>query len=281
MASAAVHNAFYVDDGLCGADSVDEALVLQSQLQEMFKKGGFFLRKWKCSEPNLLQHLPSHLLDLRSSQEISETEGFDKTLGLEWSASIDCFRLTIAPLPPTEVLTKRSLVSNIAKTFDVLGWFSPSIIKLKIFLQRLWEEKVGWDEPIPNGIRDEWERWRSELNVLSNKLIRRCYFPKDVHVSSKQLLGFCDASEEAYAAVVYVRMEDTHGNAYVSLVSSKTKVAPIRRLTVPRLELCGANLLANLLHHLREVLGVSSNDVFAWTDSKVVLGWLAGNPRRF
>ena len=178
-------------------------------------------------------------------------------------------------------MTKRSLISDIAKTFDVLRWFSPTIIKVKILLQRVWEAKIEWDDPVPEEIQDSWEKWRSELGVLSSKCIPRCYFPKDAHIVSMQLHGFSDASEVAYAGVVYLRMVDTTHRIHVPLVLSKTKVAPIRCLTIPRLELCGAHLLAGLLHHVKDVLGIPPDSVFAWTDSMVVLGWLVGNPRRF
>ena len=165
--------------------------------------------------------------------------------------------------------------------FDVLGWFSPAIIKVKILLQRLWELKVDWDDPVPDSIKDSWLQWRSELQCLSDKHISRCYFPKGVTIESTQLHGFCDASEDAYAGVIYLRLTDLDGNVHVSLVIAKTKVAPIKRLTIPRLELCGANLLAQLLNHAKEVFHLSLRDIYAWTDSTIVLNWLSGNPRRF
>ena len=96
-----------------------------------------------------------------------------------------------------------------------------------------------------------------------------------------ELYGFCDASEQAYAAVIYLRMMDLDGGIEVSLVTSKTKVAPIKRLTIPRLELCGAYLLAQLLHHVQQVFNLSLDQIYAWTDSTIVLSWLIGNPRRF
>ena len=194
---------------------------------------------------------------------------------------MDHFRLTVADLPPLENVTKRLLVSDVAKTFDVLGWFAPSIIKAKILLQRLWEQKVDWDDPVPQPIHHDWLQWRRELKLLADKNIPRCYFPKDAKIVSVQLHGFSDASEQAYAGVVYLRMVDSAGGIHTSLVMSKTKVAPIKRLTIPRLELCGAHLLTQILHHCKEVFSLSLKDVFAWTDSTIVLNWLVGSPRRF
>ena len=276
-----VNDSFYVDDGLTGADSPKEAIDLQEQLQALFAKGGFLLRKWNSSDPTVLQHIPPELRDSQCMHLIPDSHEYVKTLGIEWNANADHFRLTIADLPPLEDVTKRILVSDIAKTFDALGWFSPSIIKVKILLQQLWESKVDWDDPIPTAIRDVWLKWRSELDVLSSKHIPRCYFSKETRIVSTELHGFCDASEQAYAAVVYLRMTDTDGNTQIALVTSKTKVAPIKRLTIPRLELCGAQLLAQLLHHVKQVFNLPLSRVFAWTDSTIVLNWLVGDPRRF
>ena len=102
-----------------------------------------------------------------------------------------------------------------------------------------------------------------------------------MQIVSTQLHGFSDASESAYAGVVYLRMIDSDGNVHISLVASKTKVAPLKRLTIPRLELCGAHLLTKLLEHIRLTLKIPIEDVYAWTDSTIVINWLDGNPRRF
>ena len=281
LAAAAVHTSFYVDDGLVGAHSLEEAIELQTQLQSLFACGGFLLRKWKASDPDALQQLSPDLLDSPCSQAFHDPEGFAKALGIEWSPNLDCFRLTVSKFPCFEMVTKRALVSDVAKTFDILGWFAPAIVKVKILLQRLWEAGIDWDDSVPLFIQEIWERWRSELPALTEKLIPRCYFPKDTHIVSVQLHGFCDASESAYAAVVYLRMVDHNHVVHVSLVMAKSKVAPLKRLTIPRLELCGATLLAELLHHVKGVLDVSYDNVFAWTDSTIVLSWLSGNPRRF
>ncbi len=130
IAAATVHTSFYVDDGLVGADSLEEAVKLQEQLQGLFARGGFLLRKWKSSEPAALRHLPPDLLDPQLSQTIRDLEGFAKALGVEWSTSLDSFRLTVAKFPRLETVTKRALVSDVAATFDVLGWFAPVIVKV-------------------------------------------------------------------------------------------------------------------------------------------------------
>ena len=105
-------------------------------------------------------------------------------------------------------------------TFDILGWLAPAIIKVKILLQRLWEQRVDWDKAVPDPIYKEWLEWRSNPYVLSTKHIPRCYFDTSTQVASLELHGFSDASENAYAAVVYLRITDTFGQSWLYQDSS-------------------------------------------------------------
>ena len=150
-----------------------------------------------------------------------------------------------------------------------------------VLLQRLWEQKIEWDKEVLLSIKDVWLCWRGELKLLATKHIPRYYFSKQSICTSFELYGFCDAMEVAYAAVIYFRTLDSKGNPHVSLITSKTKVAPIKRLTIPRLELCGAHLLAQLLHHLQRIFNVPIKDVHAWTDSTIVLSRIIGDTRGF
>ena len=281
MASRAVLESFYVDDCLSGADSVKEATELQRQLYGLFRKGGFLLHKWNSNVQTVLRYVPDEHKDPLSSQVIPDAEGYTRTLGIEWNAKSDRFRLTVSDVPDLRKVTKRFLVSDIAKVYDVLGWFSPCVIKVKILLQKVWERKIGWDEEVPPEVLEVWLKWRNELTCLSSRLIPRCYFPTDFNIACTELHGFCDASELAYAAVVYLRFTNPSGLTQISLVTSKTKVAPLKRLSIPRLELCGAVLLAQLLDQLRRVFKVPLSLTHAWTDSTIVLQWLDGSPKRF
>ena len=169
-----------------------------------------YLRKWNSSEAEVLSCIPSDLKDALAIQSLPAPIEYTKTLGIEWNSSMDHFCLTIANLPPLNNITKRVLVSDVAKTFNLLGWFSPTTIKVKILFQRLWEQKVGWDDLV-DPIYESWFQWRSELHLLCDKHNPQCYFDKKSQIASIQLHGFSDASENAYAAVVYLRMTDTSG----------------------------------------------------------------------
>ena len=177
-----------------------------------------------------------------------------------------------------KMVNKRLLLSDVARVFDALRWFSPATISMKILLQRLWELKVGWDDQVPSHILEKWEVWRSELPLLTTKHLERCYYLKEDTLEYTELHGFSDASEEAYAAVAYMRSVYTSGRSHVSSIMAKTKVAPLKRQSIPRLELCGALMLSRLLQHIKEVLQIPTSRIHAWTDSTIVLGWLS---RRF
>ena len=277
-AAKQVDTSFYVDDYLGGADSPQEAIELQKEMHSLFLKGGFLLCKWGSSEPSVLESIPADLRDSLATIILSDSDRYTKTLGVEWNATTDTFRVSVPELPRIECMTKRSLISDIAKTFDVLGWYSPTIVKAKILLQMLWLEKIGWDDCVPEAILEEWSRWRQQLPLLSTHCISRCYYPKEAVIVASQLHGFSDASERAYSSAVYLRMESSDGMVYTSLVTSKTRVAPIKRVTIP---LNGALILAQLLSHCKNVLDLPSSSVYAWTDSTIVLAWIGGNPRRF
>ena len=130
-----VKSSFYADDGFTGADTIDDAVSLQQQLQSAFERGGFLLRKWNSSDPVVLDQIPVELRDVRPAHGISDANNSTKALGLEWDVTSNCFHLTVAEWPSVDVITKRMLVSDIAKTFDVMGWFAPTIISMKILLQ--------------------------------------------------------------------------------------------------------------------------------------------------
>ena len=184
-------------------------------------------------------------------------------------------------LPDHYLSSKRGLISDVAKTFDVLGWISPAILCMKLLYQRLWELKLDWDEEIPQELVAQHVEWREQLPLLAHKHQARCYYRVDVPCETVELHGFSDASEKAYAAVVYVRSTYTDHSPFISLVTAKTEVASLKPLTIPRLELCGAALLSKLLTTVSQALKIPPADVHAWSDSTIVLSWLDGNPRHY
>ena len=142
---------------------------------------------------------------------------------------------------------------------------------MKIMFQKLWELKLEWDEEVPHHIQEQHSLWRSQLHILKDIPFNRCYYRAISEVIQTELHGFCDASEDAYAAVVYIRATYKEGPPTLALVVTKTKVAPLKRQSIPRLELCGAQLLAKLLSNVRNDLQIAISNCYAWTDSTIVL----------
>ena len=230
-----IKSSFYVDDLLAGADDTESALKLYQELRKVLLQGGFDLRKWRSSSPQVLSKIPQELQELLPKQEMvdAHTASYPKTLGITWDSRLDVMVAQVQ-LPENYISTKRGVVSDTAKSFDVLGWLSPFILRMKVLFQSLWREKIGWDTPLSEDLKAQHVQWRSELSVLKDITLPRCYF-SDAAASSLQLHGFSDASEKAYAAVVYVRATYVDGSVTSRLVMAKTRVAPLKTLSVPRL----------------------------------------------
>ncbi len=141
-----------------------------------------------------------------------------------------------------------------AKTFDLLGWFAPCTILVKIILQDLWKLKLAWDDPVPDHIFIVWTNWKNELPLITSHPIPRFHLVKGKEVISLQLHDFSDASKSAYAAVVYLRAVYSDTTVSTSLLLAKTKVSPLNGCTIPRKELNGAQLLSKLLISVAQFL---------------------------
>lgn len=262
----------YVDDICTGADSEEELLSLQSALVSVLGTAGFELKKWSSNCKALLDLVPENDRACRSSSFDDCEDSSIKVLGLQWNHTNDSF--CYAFQRDTLVATKRGMLSLVARIFDPLGLLAPTIFLAKHFMQRAWLSKLSWDDPLPSELSDSWSSFVSELPVLSQLKVPR--FMSTYAQQRCVLCGFCDASERGYAAVIYIRVKGIDGAPVISLLGTKTKLAPIKTSTIPRLELCAATLLARWLHRIRKTLIPKLNivDTFAWTDSSIVLSWL-------
>lgn len=146
-------------------------------------------------------------------------------------------------------------------------------------MQELWLQQLDWDDPVPEKLTFQWLKYRKELSSLERIEIPR--WIKVTSVSSEiQLHGFSDASERAYAAVVYIRVILNEA-VHVQLLTAKSKIAPIKRISLPKLELCAAVLLAKLLDSVKQAMNFQRVETFAWTDSMITLSWIRANPSKW
>lgn len=263
----------YVDDICYGADTVADVVAIQRDLNAVLARSGLELRKWASNTPEILRAVPTDHRAVKSSSFADDDGVGTKVLGVCWHPNRDHLSCELR-LEPTITFTKRGILSLTARFFDPLGLFAPAIFLAKFIMQRTWQATCTWDGPLPSDIHNDWAQFVSELPQLSAVCIPR--FCNTTPSSACLLFGFCDASLRGYAAVVYLRVLDAPRDSSVFLIGTKTKLAPIKPLTVPRLELNAALLLARWMHRLKTVLGerVTIVDSFAWTDSLVVLSWL-------
>ncbi|XP_032688818.1 uncharacterized protein LOC116852490 [Odontomachus brunneus] len=267
----------YVDDVLAGTDTVQEALALQQEIGDLLKAGGFSLKKWAANNQALLKTVPADcclpLVPLRHPDELSTS-----VLGVRWVPGEDAFAYGDARSLPSTA-TKRAILSVIARIFDPLGWISPVVIAGKILLQELWLAGVGWDATLPEALATQWQHYRRDLNEVSDiRLHRWLGFTAE---AVAEIHEFCDASERAYAAAIYMVVRIRGRQPVSRLLTAKSKVSPVKRVSLPRLELCGAHLLARLMRWVRETLSPVSTVMHCWTDSMVALTWIRQHPSRW
>ena len=169
-ASKDVYKSFYVDVCLNGAPGPASALLLQQQLTKVFSLGRFVFGKWNSNDISILKEILEELRDSSEVHTFTDDNKYSKTLGIEWNIVSDRLRLNVSD---PSIGKKMSVVSDVAKVFDVLGLFSPAMVKMKILLQRLWEIKLDWDDLVPKHLLEVWSQWRRELPLFS-----------DIHIAS-------------------------------------------------------------------------------------------------
>lgn len=267
---------FYVDDLLSGSNDLQSAIQRQQELIKILADSGFNLRKWAANHPKLLEQIPPSDRALDSVQ-MTEDNDKVKTLGLIWKPSTDTLMFQVK-LPEISSFTKRNFLSEVAKLFDPLGLLAPVVITYKILFQRLWLLNLSWDDCLPEEITKEWIQHRSKMKTLENVQINR-WIPN--YNQSIQIHGFCDASKDAYGAVIYSRSIDSQGAIHTNIITSKVKVSPLNQVSIPRLELCGAVLLVRLLNKIKIIFETMNVEYFCWTDSMIFLHWISSPPRRW
>ncbi|XP_028176630.1 uncharacterized protein LOC114364612 [Ostrinia furnacalis] len=275
-AAKVVEESFYMDDLVHGAHSIEQAQKLIVELDKLLQSGGFHLRKWSANKEKVLENVTNIHQDDETIFNF-KTDNVSKTLGLCWNPKNDTFSFKCNITQQTSKPTKRNLLSEISKLFDPLGWLAPVNTKLKIIFQRVWKENTHWDEQVSDEIYEMWSKVQSDIDRINECQIPRWIASNECDVI--ELHGFCDASMEAYACVVYAKMKN---KPTVVLIAGKSKLVPHKKLlTLPRLELSGAYLLTKLITKIKQSLNQHKTEIFGWTDSKIVLGWLQGQPNRW
>ena len=282
-AGKAVLNNFYVDDLLRSSDSAEEAVELMKNILKFCSSGGFNLTKFASNNKDILKFLPADkcLETSNSSQDIGKPNPIERALGVQWCLEADSlsFRISLDDKP----LTRRGILSTISSVYDPLGLASPFLLRGRKILQQITALRDGWDKPVPSELANQWSLWRAELPKLAKLSVSRCYKSDElVEVKNQSLHVFSDASEFGYGVACYLRQVDIKGQVSVSLVLGKSRVAPLKTITIPRLELTAATLSVKLSSLVKDELQLDlcPDEVF-WTDSMITLGYITNDVRRF
>ncbi|XP_075157822.1 uncharacterized protein LOC142231088 [Haematobia irritans] len=278
----AVHsilNNMFVDDWLQSLNSEEEMIQIAKTVRYIHEEGGFEMRNWLSNSAKVLNALKETTTHMKKS--IEDPEGkFEKVLGMWWMPTND--ELTFIGKFDADVFnedivpTKRSVLRVIMSIFDPLGLLGHYVVHAKIIMQEIWRSGVNWDEPLCDKECEKWRTWVSLLPSLTNIRIPRCHG----HSSNVQIHTFVDASVDAYAAAVYLRVE-LEGNVKCSLIASKTRVAPLKPISIPKLELMAAVIGLRLSNFITREMSIEIHRKVFWSDSKDVLYWIRSDARKF
>uniref|UniRef100_A0A1L8DIY5 Uncharacterized protein n=1 Tax=Nyssomyia neivai TaxID=330878 RepID=A0A1L8DIY5_9DIPT len=263
---------FYVDDGIISAPSLSEAQQIQRELTEVLLSAGFVLTKWVSNNSTLIPATTD------SIDSVIVSDPTIKALGVDWNWGSDTFHFTSPIQSQDGRLTKRIVASEIAKLFDPMGLIGPVIVEAKILLQQLHKLGLKWDDPLPEELE---RRWSSFVNLMLQ--VDEIRIPRWISTISAptrvEIHAFADASQQAYGASIYVVTYDEVGNVSAQLLTSKCRVTPLKELTIPRLELCGALMATDIVSKIQHIYEPAS--IHFWSDSMIVLYWVNSPPNAY
>ncbi|XP_028157383.1 uncharacterized protein LOC114350685 [Ostrinia furnacalis] len=277
----------YMDDFLGSCDDLDTAARLAADVQFVHQQCGFEMRSWVSNAPEALKFIPVELHKTNTTDvDLNLDGGAQKkadvrVLGMHWNPRDDTFGFKIdIDIPLPSKFTKRQVLRDLMRVYDPLGLLQPIVTRGKILFQRTWRLVSSWDALLPPSEREQWEEWYRRIKSIhpisiprSYKLIAKCV-TQELHV-------FTDASEVAYACVAYWRFTFVDGTTHLALIGSKSRVAPLKSASIPRLELQAALLGVRLAGTIcSEHRGQASRRVF-WCDSKTVLAWVRSDSRKY
>ncbi|KAK0144244.1 hypothetical protein N1851_017386 [Merluccius polli] len=277
-----VERHFYVDDGLKSFSSETGAIDVLRRTQKMLAQSNIRLHKISSNSSTITgafldEDLATGLQGLDLGQS---TPSMQRTLGLGWDLSTDLFRFQVATRE--KPFTKRRVLSAINSLFDPLGFAVPVSIEGRAILRDISSDICDWDEQLPKEKQDMWERWKDSLKHLQHLSTPRMYTSISASAAQrKEVIIFCDASTKAVGAVAYLKLTNADGNSEVGFLFGRARLAPKPDITIPRLELCAAVLAVEVAELVQEELDTDVDEVNFFTDSKVVLGYIFNEKRRF
>ncbi|XP_055584832.1 uncharacterized protein LOC129737696 [Uranotaenia lowii] len=284
-AQAIVHR-HYVDDYYDSFDTEEEAIERTREVRWIHSKGGFEITNWTSNSTAVLRSL-GVVGGSRESIHLNQDKvtEYERVLGIMWDTQNDVFSFAVptkAAASQTAPPKKREVLSTIMSLFDPIGLLAPFTVLGKMLMQDLWRAGCEWDQQISGECLEKWRQWVAMFSLVEGVRIPRCNFgsTSSDRFGQIQLHIFTDAGENAFGCVAYLRIcvDDT---VKCSLVLARSKVAPIKQLSIPRLELKAAVLGANLSHAVRNNHSLPIGRTYFWCDSQTVLSWIQTDQRRY
>ena len=275
------HN-FYVDDMLKSISNPRDAIQLIKNVTQMCEAGGFNITKFVSTDKEVLQSIPySKLSPNLREYDLGKTSSIvERALGTHWCIEKDelQFKIELQDIP----LTRKGMLSTISSIYDPPGLAAPFILEGRKILQEIVHEKRSWEDDVSEIHRVRWGKWRLKLVMLEKIRIPRCIKPhKFGDVVSTTYHHFSDASEIGYGTASYIRQVNKNGHINVALLMGKSRVSPMRATTIPRLELTAALVAAKVSNLINTELNVTPILNVYWTDSKITLGYILNETKRF
>ena len=265
----------YVDNYLGGADSEEEAIKKYQDASAILSSAGLTLSKWTTSSKSVSEHF--------GISEVIDDNHTEMVLGIKWMALSDLFYFEGFNPNLSFCSTKRSVLSVLSRLYDPLGLICPFILKAKILFQIIWRQGYDWDELLSAELAAEFQHWLEDSRSLVDAHFPRAYFPNiswSLIADKVELHAFGDASERGYGSVVYLRIL-YEGKYHIAFCAARSRVAPIKKVSLPRLELLSALMCARLVDFVQTSLKLGNVKIFCYTDSQVSLSWIKSDPLRF
>ncbi|XP_067660612.1 uncharacterized protein [Haliotis asinina] len=274
-----IRNNFYVDDCLKSVSTEETAVKLVDKLKSACEEGGFQLTKFTSNNRDVLNLIPSeHRSKHVQTHDLNYDLLIERALGMQWHISTDMFGFTVDL--KEKPFTRRGLLSTMSSLYDPLGIVAPVMLPAKKVLQDLCTNKqLGWDDEIPAEQKLIWKEWLGELQCLNVLRMERCLKPAVFgNVVSTQLHVFSDASTIGYGCVAYLRLCDDKDNIHTAFLMGKSRLAPVKTVSIPRLELTAATVAV----HIGQLqLDTKPDSVTYYTDSTTVLHYINSEQKRF
>lgn len=277
-----VEREFYVDDGLLSTPTAAGTIDLLTRTKKMLATSNLKLHKFASNSKEVMNAFPTedHAKGLKDLNLEVDPTPIQRSLGLSWDVKGDTFTFHVTDIK--KPFTRRGILATVNSLFDPLGFVAPVIIEGKFLIRELSGETCDWDSPLPEDKEEAWNAWRRSLQDLKQLEIPRTYVYTALSTAlRKKLHIFSDASVKAIAAVAYLRVINGEGACHTGFILGKAKLAPQAAHTIPRLELGAAVLAAEIAEIITNELDFTLDAVEFYTDSRVVLGYIYNQTRRF